>query len=184
MVKRTKRAPERDKEKKMYRMNSGYTGYSMSMHAAEAYSRDEQPRSKWSKQEILDHCGDRAIALSKLTLSELRRELLVSAGWHHTSSRCNITDFFAFDDEALESMTDERIASIMAARKPRASRQPKAAPRMLRARVSFKVWRGTRKHPTCKKVIEIVNWMDGQLMVKTEADGLKRLSSLTILEML
>ncbi len=156
----------------------------MSVHAVEAYSSGEMPLSKWSKQEILDLCGDRAIALSKLTVSELRRELLVYAGWHHTSSRCNCTDFFSFDDEALESMTDERIAFIIASRKPRATRQPKAAPKMLRARVSFKVWSGTRKHPTCKQVTEIVTWRSDEKMVETEADGLKRLSSLTILEML
>ena len=165
-------------------MNSGYNGYSMSNRAVEAYENGEMPLSKWSKQDILDLCGDRDIALSKLTVSELRRELLVSAGWHHTSSRCNVTDFYAFDDEALESMTDERIASIIAARKPRAPRQPKEGPKMLRARVSFNVWSGTRKHPTCKKVTEVVSWMSDKQMVETEADGLKRLSSLTILEML
>lgn len=168
----------------MYNMNGGYAGYSMSNRAVEAYSNGEMPLTKWSKQEILDHCGDRAIALSKLTVSELRRELLVSAGWHHTSSRCNATGFYAFDDEALETMTDERIASVIASRKPRAPRQPREGPRMLRARVSFDVWRGTRKHPTCKQVTEIVTWMSGRQMVETEADGLKRLSSLTILEML
>jgi hypothetical protein len=165
-------------------MNSGYVGYSMSNRAAEAYDRGEKPWSKWSKQDILDLCGNRAIALSRLTLSELRRELLVSAGWHHTSNRCNVTDFYSFDSDALEAMTDERIASIIAGRKPRAPRQPKEGPRMLMARVSFKVWRGTRKHPTCKEVTEIVSWMSDKQMVKTEADGLKRLSSLTILEML
>ena len=168
----------------MEKLNSGYHGYSMSNRAVEAYESGERPLSKWSKQEILDLCGDRAPALSRLTLRELRRELLVSAGWHHTSSRCNVTDFYAFDDEALETMTDERIASVIASRKPRAPRQPKEGPRMLRARVSFDVWRGTRKHPTCKQVTEIVTWMSGRQMVETEADGLKRLSSLDILEML
>ncbi len=165
-------------------MNSGYTGYSMSNRAVEAYSNGEMPLSRWSRNEILDRCGDKAMALSKLTLSELRRELLVSAGWHHTSSRCNVTDFFVIDADALESMTDERIASIIASRKPRAPRKPKAAPKMLRARVSFKVWSGTRKHPVCKPVTEVVSWMSDKQMVETEADGLKRLSILTILEML
>ena len=168
----------------MENMNSGYHGYSMSLHAAEAYSNGEMPLSKWSKQEILDLCGDRAEGLADLTVGELRRELLVSTGWHHTSSRCNITDFYRLDEDALEDMTDERIASIIAARKPRAPRTHKEEPRMLRARVSFKVWGGTRKHPTCKQVIEVVSWMSDKQMVETEADGLKRLSSLTILEML
>jgi hypothetical protein len=168
----------------MENMNSGYHGYSMSVHAAEAYSNGEMPISKWSKQEIIDRCGDMAEALAELTVSELRRELLVPTGWHHTSSRCNITDFYRLDEDALEDMTDERIASIIAARKPRAPRTHKAEPKHLKARVSFKVWGGTRKHPTCKQVIEVVSWMSDQQMVKTEADGLKRLSSLTILEML
>lgn len=165
-------------------MNSGYSGYSMSNRAAEAYRQGEMPLSRWTKEEILDLCGNKAGMLSKLTASELRRELLVSAGWHHTSSRCNCTDFYAFDEEALEAMTDERIASIIADRKPKAPRQPKAEVKQLRARVSFQVWSGTRKHPTCKTVTEIVTWMSDKLMAKTEADGLKRLSSLTILEML
>lgn len=165
-------------------MNSGYSGFRMSNRAVEAYSRGEKPWSKWTKEEILDLCEDKAHALSRLTLSELRRELLVSAGWHHTSSRCNCTDFYAFDEDALESMTDERIASIIASRKPKAPRRPKAEVKQLRARVSFNVWGGTRKHPTCKTVTEIVTWMSDKNMVETEADGLKRLSSLTILEML
>ncbi len=156
----------------------------MSVHAVEAYGSGEMPLSKWSKQEIIDLCGDRAEALAKLTVGELRRVLLVYAGWHHTSSRCNCTYFYAFDGGALVAMTDERIASIIASRKQRAPRTPKAEPKQLKARVSFKVWSGTRKHPTCKTVVEVVSWMDGQLMVETEADGLKRLSSLDILEML
>ena len=165
-------------------MNSGYSGYSMSNRATEAYSQGEMPLSRWTKEELLDLCEDKAHALSRLTASELRRELLVSAGWHHTSSRCNVTDFYSFDSDALETMTDERIASIIADRKPKAPRQPKAEVKQLRARVSFQVWSGTRKHPTCKTVTEIVTWMSDKLMAKTEADGLKRLSSLTILEML
>jgi hypothetical protein len=165
-------------------MNSGYSGYSMSNRASEAYNQGEKPLSRWTKEELLDLCEDKAHALSRLTASELRRELLVSAGWHHTSSRCNVTDFYAFDEEALEAMTDERIASIIADRKPKAPRQPKAEVKQLRARVSFQVWSGTRKHPTCKTVTEIVTWMSDKQMVETEADGLKRLSSLTILEML
>ena len=165
-------------------MNSGYRGYSMSNRASEAYSQGEMPLSRWTKEEILDICEDKAHALSRLTASELRRELLVSAGWHHTSSRCNVTDFYSFDSDALEAMTDERIASIIADRKPKAPRQPKAEARQLKARVSFSVWRGTRKHPTCKQVTEVVSWMSDKQMIETEADGLKRLSSLTILEML
>jgi hypothetical protein len=165
-------------------MNSGYSGYSMSNRASEAYNQGEKPLSRWTKEELLDLCEYKAHALSRLTVSELRRELLVSAGWHHTSSRCNVTDFYAFDEEALEAMTDERIASIIADRKPKAPRQPKAEVKQLRARVSFQVWSGTRKHPTCKTVTEIVTWMSDKQMVETEADGLKRLSSLTILEML
>lgn len=38
----------------MLNMNSGYSGYSMSNRAVEAYEDGEMPLSKWSKQLIID----------------------------------------------------------------------------------------------------------------------------------
>ena len=35
-------------------MNSGYSGYSMSNRAREAYDDGEKPLSKWSKAEIIE----------------------------------------------------------------------------------------------------------------------------------
>ena len=38
----------------MYNLNSGYSGYSMSNRAVEAYSCGEMPLSKWTKKAIIN----------------------------------------------------------------------------------------------------------------------------------
>ena len=55
---------------------AGYHNFSMSNNAVAAYNNDEMPRSKWTKAEILAHCGEKAAMLRDLTVAELRRELI------------------------------------------------------------------------------------------------------------
>ncbi len=59
--------------KKMFDKNSGYTGFSMSNRAAEAYTNGEKPYSKWTKREILEKVreisADKEQLLSRLPMN-------------------------------------------------------------------------------------------------------------------
>lgn len=70
--------------------NAGYTGYSMSKRAVDAYDKGEQPESYWTKRELLDAVEETnpsiLAACRSLCVSELRAFLLEYRGYHHTSS--------------------------------------------------------------------------------------------------
>lgn len=158
--------------------------YSMSCNAALAYRCGEMPLSKWTKSAILERCGSRANALRVLTAAELKEELLVSCGWHHTSKYYNETAFFDIDDYSLEELTDERIAEIVRNRAPKKPK-PKGARRLITAEVQYTVWEGHyRNYRRPKTYTETLQFLDGAKMVDTAHGGRKRLSSLTILKVL
>lgn len=87
--------------------NSGYSGYSMSNRAVEAYSNGEMPLSNWSKQAILDAYPEEiAEKLKKFNLETLRNNCLKYSGWHHTGKYCNKTDFYEIiEDIDLSNIT-------------------------------------------------------------------------------
>lgn len=159
---------------------AGYYGFSMSNNAVAAYESGEMPISKWRKATILDHCGDKAAMLSKLTVTELRSELLVYTGWHHTSKQYNRTEFYGFDEDALETMTAEKIAEIIAVRAPR-ERSPKAEPETITAEISYTVWEGSLRHPRPREMRETVTFRAGDKMISTTYGGRKRMTSITVL---
>ena len=79
-------------------MNSGYTGYSMSKRAAEAYQNGERPLSKWTKKDIINEIKEYAsdnnlpfsiALLNKVKAKVLKDSLLKETSWHHTSSFAN-----------------------------------------------------------------------------------------------
>lgn len=166
----------------MNNINSGYSGYSMSNRAIEAYESGERPLSKWTKTELLQEAKEIAEAneyqlparLYKLTADELRKELLYRSSWHHTSSYVNRTDFYSIDEDALESLTDKRIEEIIAARSPRAAREDDTG---RRARCKYLEWGGTRRHPTAteREAVGTIkgNWfyLDDGRKKKTTAKG-------------
>lgn len=167
---------------------AGYNGFRMSNNAVDAYENGEKPLSRWSKEELilafksLNSDSDTVTAASRLTVAELRRELLTYAGWHHTSSKFNITNFYAVDESAAEELTVEKINEIIAARPPKATHTEKSAPAFVTAYVAFDVWdknrfgRVTGKH----EQREAVQYRANEKLVKT-SEGVKRLSSLTTL---
>ena len=83
---------------------SGYSGYSMSNNAIDAYENGEKPLSKWTKKEILNAVNEinPNIDLSKLNLKILKSKLLEKTSWHHTSKKYNKTDFYYINDEVKE----------------------------------------------------------------------------------
>lgn len=167
---------------------AGYNGFSMSNNAVAAYANGEKSLSRWGKAELisefksLNSDADTVTAASRLTVAELRRELLTDVGWHHTSTRFNRTNFYAVDASAAEELTVEKINEIIAARPPKATHTEKSAPAFITAYVAFDVWdknrfgRVTGKH----EQREAVQYRDNEKLVKT-SEGVKRLSSLTTL---
>ncbi len=87
--------------------NSGYSGYSMSNRAVEAYDKGEKPVSNWSKQAILEAYPEEiAEKLKKFNLETLRNNCLKYSSWHHTSKYCNETDFYEIiEDIDLDNIT-------------------------------------------------------------------------------
>ena len=85
----------------------GYIGTKMSERAMAAHNNGEKPYSQWSKEDLLD-CLPSAIfeQAKKLTLSELKSELLYTSSWHHTGSYFNNTDFYSLDEDFIELSKD------------------------------------------------------------------------------
>lgn len=154
-----------------------YIGYSMSVNAANAYECGERPVSKWSKRDILALCGEKKKMLSKLNVNELKSELLYNSSWHHTSGYFNRTDFYCFNEDALEEITDERVEQIIASRMPK---ETKPSVKSITAEVEYTIWVGNyRNYKRPKQIVETVNYLSTDKMVKT-SDGNKRLSSVTV----
>jgi hypothetical protein len=97
-------------------MNSGYSGYSMSNRAVRAYENGEKPLSKWTKTEIISRITEidkeKGRAFSKVKLSVLKDTVLRYSSWHHTSNRCNRTDFYEISESTIEQMTIEDIHKL------------------------------------------------------------------------
>lgn len=156
---------------------SGYYGYSMSNNAVAAYECGIMPMSKWTKSAILAECGAKAEMLSKLTVAELRRELLYFSEWHHTSCHYNATDFYAIDYDKLEEFTEERVAEIIASRAPREKKQ-KVIEEPKQAEITFTVWVGQyRNYRRPQRIVETVTMKPSDKMVATSY-GKKRVSCL------
>lgn len=84
------------------KVGRGYSGYSMSNNAVQAYNQGSKPISKWKKSDIINSIDnisktygiDMDIdALNKLKTEELKN-YLIKDGYHHTSKYYNTTDFY------------------------------------------------------------------------------------------
>ena len=139
----------------MTNMNSGYTGYSMSNRAVEAYDSGARPISKWTKTDMMDEIESIINELNvdwtmkdmkALKVKALRNLVLSYDSWHHTSSYCNNTDFYRIDPERIEGIT---LADIEDAKAKQNAK--KEEPKEKRVRAEFLVWSGTRKHPKAER---------------------------------
>jgi hypothetical protein len=94
----------------MMNMNSGYSGWSMSLRACDAYADGEMPKSKWTKAAMVaainEWCDEQGrtptIDVTKLKKDELFTRFFICSSWHHTSKFCNATDFYSIDECELE----------------------------------------------------------------------------------
>lgn len=160
---------------------AGYYGFSMSNNAVSAYECGEKPLSKWTKEAILSLCGEKSEELASLTVSELRKNLLYNSSWHHTSCHYNRTVFYAFDDDALEDMTPDRIAAIINDRQPRRAKEPIER---ITAEVKYTEWVGQyRNYRRPIERIETVSFLSSDKMLNLN-HGRKRLSSVEIVRII
>lgn len=158
---------------------SGYFGFIMSNNAVNAYNNGEKPLSKWTKQAILTELNENNIKgnFEKLTLSELKNGLEY-AGWHHTSSKYNKTDFFRVDYDYFEKLDVNEVIQKRVQKMPKIKEKPK----YVVASVEYESWVKNRfgKYIGKETIVETVKFMDNEKIVKT-SKGNKRLSSLTVL---
>lgn len=144
----------------MNNMNSGYSGYSMSNRAVEAYYNGEKPLSKWTKADIIDavkaYAAEEPLycpieAIKKAPAQVLKNLLLYRTSWHHTSSYCNSTDFYSVNLTALSELTEGLLLEKTAAFKDQKDKPAEA--NKYKGNIKYLEWSGTRKHPkatTCE----------------------------------
>ena len=157
----------------MIDMNSGYTGYSMSNRAAEAYRNNIMPWSKWTKENIIDAVTEdfnwTADTLKKYHAEVLRRAFLQYDSWHHTGSYFNCTAFYRVDTDVPLRLLDEYAESY------RTEKKKKKEMDKVLALVRYGEWTGTRRHPkliTSESYAIIVgNWAYLPGGTKKKVDG-------------
>ena len=161
-------------------MNSGYSGYSMSNRAREAYDDGEKPLSKWSKAGIIEAVEEYAEEtelhfdinlLKKLKVADLKRLVLYRSSWHHTSSYANRTDFYDIDRDKLATLTDEEINRILV--RPSENTKNVLVPKTYRGDIFYLEWGGTRNHPKAtERKLENVNIEEkGCFYIVTDDNG-------------
>lgn len=147
----------------MFNMNSGYTGYSMSNRAVEAYEDGEMPLSKWSKQLIIDEVVEYDLFtkedLKKYTKKVLTEYFLERSSWHHTGKFCNETDFYSINSERAENGSIDDLEELKECYK-KTKKVEKLE--VKKAKVKYLEWSGSRSHPKATEVeayaVIIGNW--------------------------
>lgn len=94
---------------------SGYINSSMSVRAAAAYEDGEMPKSKWTKKAMLEAIdtwceeNDRImlVDVAKMLKNDIFYQFFEYSSWHHTSKFCNMTDFYAINETALEEASHD-----------------------------------------------------------------------------
>lgn len=151
----------------MWNMNSGYSGYSMSNRAVDAYEDGEMPLSKWTKKmiisEVVEHEHFTEEELKKYPKNVLAEYFLFESSWHHTSKFCNATDFYSIDEDIAKEGSIKELEEIKKRYTP--ERKPKKEIKKLEARkahITYLEWGGTRVHPKATNVdayaVIIGNW--------------------------
>lgn len=146
---------------------AGYSGYSMSNNAVQAYNAGEMPLSKWTKKKFLELLPtiiqegiddgypvdeDVVMKLSKVKWSVLKEEFLFCSSYHHTSSYYNATDFYDVASDKIYELKDKDIDELMQKKESRCKKDPAKEEHW---ECKFLVWSGTKSHPKAKEVTEV-----------------------------
>lgn len=163
----------------MFNMNSGYTGYSMSNRAVEAYEDGEMPLSKWSKEriviEVAKHEHFKKEDLKKYSKKVLTEYFLERSSWHHTSSYCNETDFYSIKSERAENGSIDDLEELKEYNKKETKKVEKLE--VKKALVKYLVWVGTKAHPKAEEeesyAIIIGDWAYIECYSKSKKKSIK-----------
>ena len=150
---------------------SGYDGYSMSNNARFAYEDGQKPMSKWTKAALLERVNAinpaKTDLLRNVNVETIREHLLEYTAWHHTSSQYNRTDFYGINEEAVENLTAEEVASW-----ERVTKKPTVKD-SFRGDINYIEWTGTKKYPKAnRRVLTDVNIQEkGSFYIVTDDNG-------------
>lgn len=162
----------------------GYVGNRMSERAYLAHCSGEKTWSEWRKDDFIELFNEELRQLArKLTLRELKRELLFCTGWHHTGKFYNVTKFYEVCDEYLQELTAKKIEEIIANR-PKKEKKQNIKPLFVTAKIKYVDWVGRfARHKKPVQYIEIVQFMSTDKIISVD-NGYKkkRISSIEILE--
>lgn len=151
----------------MNNMNSGYTGYSMSNRAMQAYENGEKPYSKWTRGDLIDEIVDYVKAcevdvdvelLNKLSVKILKEVFLYRSSWHHTSSHVVRTEFYSIDYDKVGELDNEWIADLIKIDdEEKAERAKRKAQKELGEQweCAYLVWSGTKAHPKATECVSV-----------------------------
>lgn len=138
---------------------AGYCGYSKSNNAVFAEKCGEFPLSKWTKERfesvlrsVLGVESEIYVSLVSKPMTFVKKYILTSCGWHHTSSWYNTTDYYGFDPELWDDPVEIEVL-YKKFKSERKAEKPQETPAKYRCR--FLVWSGTRKHPKATEYEEI-----------------------------
>lgn len=151
---------------------AGYSGYSMSNNAVSAYADGEKPKSKWMKNDFIELTKEinpsKLELVSALPINVLRDVLLYKSSWHHTSSMYNRTDFYSFDEDALDDLTQEKVSRLLSAKKETPVENP-----IRKGDIDYITWEGTRNYPKAvKHTLRDVNiQVKGSFYIITDDNG-------------
>lgn len=161
----------------------GYIRTRMSERAMEAHNNGEKPYSQWNKNELLGYLPSAIFEnAKKLTLNELKNELLYNSSWHHTGNCFNRTEFYAINDDAVEELTAERICKIIASRQKK-KQKVKEKPLFVTAKIKYTEWEGRfRNYQRPIEYTAIVQYMSNDKLISITPWSKKRLSSVTIIK--
>lgn len=137
---------------------AGYDGYSMSNNARAAYEEGKAPLSKWTKSAILQRMQENGTPAEFIQLAAkypaevVKRVLLFSAEWHHTSAKYNETKFYQVDEpDNMEFFSQQLEAEAVNVEfEKTAKKQHAPAPKRVHAK--YAIWEGQGRHKKARWV--------------------------------
>lgn len=130
---------------------AGYSGFSMSNNAVDAYMSGEMPLSKWTKQAIIDRVekidSSKVDLVKQLPITILKDKLLWNSSWHHTSMHYNKTEFYSIDEDVLATLTQEVVNEWISQQGALKNKQTKQALDIRKGDIDYLTWGGTRNYP-------------------------------------
>lgn len=156
----------------------GYINQSMSVRASQAYGRGLKPLSKWSKADIIEGVADYgawdAETLRKYPKAVLADFFLAYAEWHHTGKMFNETCFFEVDPDAAGAVDVDGLDRLMAAHREAVRAKNNEKPQVVKARIRFEEWSGSRNYGRFVEHESYALVVDGWAWTE---DGRKKLDS-------